>query len=103
MAGAQRFSVPARLRKLQVRVSVDLQSANASKSNLQEQYQQLNEEPSDVDSEFDQEFASWELNEEEGLDDDPLYFVQTQQRSGADIHGAARVGDVERARSASSA
>ena len=56
-----------------------------------------------MDSEFDQEFASWELNEEEGLDDDPLYFVQAQQRPGADIHGAARVGDVERARSASSA
>lgn len=70
---------------------------------LQEQYQQLNEEPSDVDSEFDQEFASWELNEEVELDDDPLYFVQAQQRPGADIHGAARVGDVERARSASSA
>eukprot|EP00891_Asterochloris_glomerata_P001536 jgi/Astpho2/1536/Aster-x1014 len=65
---------------------------------LQEQYQQLNEEPSDVDSEFDQEFASWELNEEVELDDDPLYFVQAQQRPGADIHGAARVGDVERAR-----
>ena len=54
-----------------------------------------------MDSEFDQEFASWELNDEEGLDDDPLYFVQAQQRPGADIHGASRVGDVERARSAS--